>query len=134
MTEFVVLEQGKVFGIWDAPVTDDHEPINAPVGERCMWCRELIAEGDNGRIAPVWGAGYGGQIEHRECSLRNAVGGIGHLVDHERFCHDVGPDAGLTRRQSSLLAWEYFHVKQLLKPVSNYDRAVCSSESRMRDE
>lgn len=41
---------------------------------------------------------------HRECSLRNVMGGIGHLIAHDYWCterHD--PDAGLTYRQSALL-------------------------------
>lgn len=40
---------------------------------------------------------------HRECALRDVVGGIGHLIDHDHFCSGVGPDAGLDRRTSSLL-------------------------------
>lgn len=41
---------------------------------------------------------------HRACSLRSALGGIGHLLAHDYWCtqrHD--PDAGLTYRQSALL-------------------------------
>lgn len=45
---------------------------------------------------------------HRQCQLREGMGGIGHLIAHEYWClqqHD--PDAGLTYRQSALLvdAW-----------------------------
>ncbi len=50
---------------------------------------------------------------HRECQLRTVMGGIGHLVDHERYCHGVGPDAGLSRRRSSLLVWEWFSQTQM---------------------
>ena len=45
---------------------------------------------------------------HRECMLRDVLGGIGHLIAHEYWCtqrHD--PDAGLTRRQSALLVHAY---------------------------
>lgn len=48
---------------------------------------------------------------HRECMLRSAVGGIGHLIAHDWWCdikHD--PDAGLTYRQSALLVDEYVAV------------------------
>lgn len=41
---------------------------------------------------------------HRECALRNVMGGIGHLIDHGHFCREKhDPDAGLDRRTSSLL-------------------------------
>lgn len=101
---------GKVFGTWDAPITDLDERIAAPTSARCVWCGEVIADGDTGRIAPA------GHVEHRECSLRNVLGGIGHLVDHGRWCKTEGSDAGLTRRQSALLAWEFFERTQLRKP------------------
>lgn len=42
---------------------------------------------------------------HRECSLREVIGGIGHLIAHDYWCgeprHD--PDAGLSYRQSAKL-------------------------------
>lgn len=43
------------------------------------------------------------QYAHHECSVRMALGGIGHQIAHEYWCgephHD--PDAGLTYRQSA---------------------------------
>ena len=99
-----------MFGVWDAPVTDDDIPIDPPIGQHCLWCEEDIQEGDNGRITSA------GCVEHRECSLRNVMGGIGHLVDHVRYCHGVGPDAGLSRRQSSLLVWEFFQETRFAEP------------------
>lgn len=97
--------RGQVFGTWDAPATDDDIPIPTPVGETCIWCQTRVQEGDNGRISPL------GQIEHRECSLRGVVGGIGHHVDHERYCHgDLGPDAGLSFRASAMLVWNWWQL------------------------
>ena len=69
----------------DESVYDDWVPIGTP-------------EGEMGRA-------------HRSCMLREVMGGIGHLIAHEYWCsqrHD--PDAGLTRRQSSLLVDAYVHV------------------------
>jgi hypothetical protein len=95
---------GQAFGTWNAPITDDDVPIATPVGSVCVWCQESVKEGDNGRISPT------GSTEHRECCLRNAMGGIGHLVDHDRYCRgELGTDAGLSRRASSLLVWEFLH-------------------------
>ena len=96
--------RGHVFGEWDAPMTDDDIPIPTPVGNVCVWCEEPIQEGDNGRIAP------NGYTEHRECALRNVLGGIGHHVDHERYCRGVGPDAGLSRRASSIMVWNLWQM------------------------
>jgi hypothetical protein len=99
---------GQVFGTWDAPITDNDEPIATPVGNVCAWCQEAVKPGDNGRITPM------GFTEHRECSLRTVIGGIGHLVDHARYCHgELGTDAGRSRRESSLLAWEFFQQTRL---------------------
>lgn len=40
---------------------------------------------------------------HRACALREVLGGIGHLVDHDRWCVREGdPDAGMTYRESAL--------------------------------
>ena len=61
----------------------------------CVLCGEYMATSD------AWDAGL---LSHRECSLREVLGGIGHLIDHAHFClvkHD--PDAGMTYRQSALL-------------------------------
>jgi hypothetical protein len=49
---------------------------------------------------------------HRECGLRMALGGIGHLVDHALWCgerHD--PDAGLTYRESALMVATWVELK-----------------------
>lgn len=90
-----------VFGAWDEPFTDDLPTIAAPVGAPCFHCREGIAEGDNG-------AGLNFGVVHRECHLRAVAGGIGHHVNHVRYCHsELGPDAGLSKRASSLLVWAH---------------------------
>lgn len=94
----------RAFGEWDAPMTDDAEWIAVPVGAMCMFCRDPVQEGDNGAIMP------NGFVQHRECALRTAMGGIGHLVNHTRYCRgELGPDAGLTYRASALLVWRLFH-------------------------
>jgi hypothetical protein len=107
LVEPVGRAQGRVFGVWDAPVTDDDVPIATPAGNVCAWCEEPVREGDSGRITDT------GLTVHRECSLRTVMGGIGHLVDHERYCHGIGPDAGLSRRASSLLVWDYWQETHL---------------------
>lgn len=49
---------------------------------------------------------------HRECTLRNVLGGIGHVLAHDYWClqrHD--PDAGLDYRTSALLVDLYVDRK-----------------------
>jgi len=80
----------------------------------CEWCGEDITLADEpARRLGVLGAdgvprlGY----VHNECQLREALGGIGHLIAHDYWClqmHD--PDAGLTSRQSAKLAVKWFEV------------------------
>jgi hypothetical protein len=92
----------QAFGVWDAPMTDDAEWIEVPTDLACMYCGERFQRGDNGSVNALGFAG------HRECSLRSAMGGIGHLVDHARYCRsELGPDAGLTYRQSARMVWRY---------------------------
>jgi hypothetical protein len=90
----------RAFGRWDAPITDGADWIDVPLGRMCVWCREPFQPGDSGAIMPA------GHAEHKECSLRNVMGGIGHHVNHARYCHgELGPDAGLSRRKSAMLVW-----------------------------
>jgi hypothetical protein len=52
------------------------------------------------------------RVCHRECALRNVIGGIGHLTDHELWCRwKKDPDMGMTYRQSALAvdAWVREH-------------------------
>lgn len=47
-------------------------------------------------------------VAHSECLLRDSLGGIGHLIDHEHFCGYLGdPDASLSKRLSALLVDTY---------------------------
>lgn len=92
------------FGEWDAPVTDGDDVmwVDVPVELACMYCDQRFVAGDNGAVMP------NGFAQHRECSLRGVMGGIGHLVDHERYCRgEHGTDAGLTYRQSAWLVWRH---------------------------
>jgi hypothetical protein len=94
------VELVQAFGTWDAPITDDAEWIEVPTDQTCMYCDEQFRPGDNGAIMLT------GLAQHRECGYRSVMGGIGHHVDHARYCRsDLGPDAGLNRRTSSILVW-----------------------------
>ncbi len=63
----------------------------------CYLCRETITPFEERADIVTMDA-------HRECSLRSALGGIGHLIDHGHFCRgELGPDAGLDYRTSALL-------------------------------
>lgn len=64
--------------------------------ETCPLCNEEMSEEDLLDTHLI--------ATHRECLLRDALGGIGHLVAHDHWCrrmHD--PDAGFTYRESALL-------------------------------
>lgn len=72
----------------------------------CTLCQEPIAPGDVERNGSV------GFVAHTECSLRSVIGGIGHLLDHAHFCHGpLGPDAGLTFRESAMLVDVFVRMK-----------------------
>jgi hypothetical protein len=69
----------------------------------CAHCEEPILPGeDRADLINV--------DAHRECALRVVLGGIGHLIDHEHFCgSELGPDAGLDYRTSSLMVDVWAH-------------------------
>lgn len=71
-------------------------PINGSASS-CVFCDEPIDH-----LHDAWVPLNPVQYAHHECSLRSAVGGIGHQLGHEYWClqkHDC--DAGLTYRQSA---------------------------------
>lgn len=107
------LEPSRVFGTWDAPATDGAVQIDVPTYLACMYCREKFTEGDDGAITPT------GIAQHKECSLRSVAGGIGHHVDHNKYCHGpLGPDAGLSARMSARMVWRHVVEKW---PVTEND-------------
>ena len=72
----------------------------------CVMCGEDVV-GDGVPIGTPTGMG----VVHRECGLREVMGGIGHCVAHEYWCKQKNdPDAGLTYRQSALLVQKYYEV------------------------
>jgi hypothetical protein len=118
---------------WESGICEDGTQHDAPVGKKCFFCDEVIVEGDRGSF--IWAnpaiaecmdpdhivyifaqhpfdesrgfVSIGANPVHRECSMREYQGGIGHWEDHERWCigeHD--PDGGRTKRQSALEVWE----------------------------
>jgi hypothetical protein len=71
----------------------------------CAFCTEPIEWGEERADILTMDA-------HRECALRNVVGGIGHLLDHAHFCKgELGTDAGLDYRTSALLVDVWIHRK-----------------------
>jgi len=79
-------------------------PINGNSGI-CVFCDEPI-----GKFDP-WVPLNPAQYAHHECSMRSALGGIGHQIAHEYWCqqqHD--PDAGLTYRQSAKMVYALTEV------------------------
>lgn len=78
----------------------------------CGYCEEAIhpAEYHGATITIIRADGSTDvRPSHEECALREVIGGIGHLLNHEYWCikmHD--PDAGLTYRESAKLAWTHY--------------------------
>lgn len=69
----------------------------------CTLCEEPIAD---------WTTSVeiGRDLAHRECVLRNVLGGIGHLLDHPHWCLQVhDPDGGMTYRESALAVDQWVH-------------------------
>lgn len=116
---------GTFFGEpWPSGICEDGRQVPTPVGEPCGFCGEPIEEDDQGAFIGTYvldqadgsyvlaevaeGARQALVPQHRECSLRTVLGGIGHLLDHDYWCvHHHDPDGGRTPRQSSIEVWEW---------------------------
>jgi hypothetical protein len=102
---------GTYFGEpWPSGICDDGVRVAVPVGRSCALCQTDVVGSDRGSFVGIAEPPYFGPV-HRECSLRSALGGIGHLQDHAIWCVQKGdPDAGLDYRQSALAVWEWVAV------------------------
>ena len=99
---------------WGAPVCEGAVQSNTPPwGELCGYCREVIVEGESGTYTTMlWAQGPMLEPVHKECSLRMVLGGIGHHLNHTRWCVEQrDPDGGMTFRESALLVWQLYRAK-----------------------
>lgn len=83
-----------------------------PVGSKCLFCGMALVAGDQGRLTPAYAAGqWTVEPQHRECALRNVVGGIEHLRagPHPAGACYIG--STLTYRESALQAWDWMQRK-----------------------
>jgi hypothetical protein len=92
---------------WGAPILDEIPQVDVPFGAVCVWCEELIDDDDSGIIYA------NGPVSHRDCFIRQAVGGLNHV---EGRCTCQGgsepPDPpGISRREAARLAVEAFRRK-----------------------
>lgn len=97
---------------WPSGVCEGGRQVPTPVGEPCSSCDDPITEGDQGSFIGngVWPDRPALVPRHRECALRDALGGIGHHEDHQRWCVIEGdPDGGRSRRRSSIEVWTLFN-------------------------
>lgn len=54
---------------------------------------------------------------HPECGVRTAIGGIGHLTNHQFWCNEMNdPDAGLGYRASALMVMQWVNLHGLGAP------------------
>jgi|GEM_PF-2496806 len=70
--------------------------------EICILCDEHVSASDD-LAEGSWMDQQGRRRRcHRECALRNVIGGIGHLTDHAYWCGQMNdPDGGQTYRESA---------------------------------
>lgn len=97
------------------PYFDDLEHAETPVGRPCLYCQELIAEGDVGVLTHFlrsWDPPLSTEEPvHLECHMRQTLGSVAH---QEERCHCFVPGskeddpAGLTKREAAKLAVEVF--------------------------
>ena len=102
---------------WGAPVCEDCEHVNTPVGKICLYCGEPIVESDRGLLLPQ--GCISDEVRdpvncpiHLECMIRSAVGSLGHL---RRTCSCFGGEEedppNMTKRQAAIAAFNEFNLR-----------------------
>jgi hypothetical protein len=85
---------------YPAPIYDDIQQTETPVGTRCAYCGEGIEAGDDGFLQDD------GIALHRECQLRMIFGSVAHQEKRCSCCGGTGSDQddGMTRREGARAA------------------------------
>jgi hypothetical protein len=90
-----------------APVCEnDADRIPVPVGAPCLFCAELIEEGDRGEEMVYVSSAADLRFAHIECAFRQVMGGPAH-VQGTCTCqggHD-DPDLGMSQREAAKAVW-----------------------------
>lgn len=98
---------------WDAPIIDLATQIVTPVGERCLFCSELIEPGDRGVLRLCAGVVDGKTVTdtgpaHMECDLRSMMGNVDHL-EGRCICNENavsgGPATTFREEAREVLVW-----------------------------
>ena len=94
-------------------MTADHEHDNGAIGNSCPLCDEPVTAEQSADPGAQRLDGLGGyRVAHRECLLRDVMGGIGHLENHAFWCIEADdPDAGRTLRQSAIEVDEWVRTR-----------------------
>lgn len=92
---------------WGAPICEELEVVDTPVGELCIHCLEEIAEGDAGVLYS------NGPPTHADCYIRQAIGGVNHILGRCTCCGgNEDPDPpGMTRREAARAAVRLFEQR-----------------------
>jgi hypothetical protein len=97
---------------WGAPICVEAPHVWTPVGEKCSWCDEPIARGENGFVLPlITREGARPAYYHYECQLRSIAGGVNHQLGLCTCCPGgaLPPDPeGLSKREAARQAVETF--------------------------
>lgn len=83
--------------------------VETPVGAICTLCEEAVGESDIGSITRGMG------VAHYECTLRMAVGSVGHQL-HQCSCYGGTAEdpEGMSRREAAIAAAQLFHRQGLI--------------------
>ncbi len=98
---------------WGSEVNYAVLKTNAPAGQPCLHCEELIAENDSGVLmwcVPMPPKEPAYRPLHHECWVRMGVGSVGHL-EKRCSCHggDEEDPPDMTKRQAAVAATNLFY-------------------------
>lgn len=99
---------------WDVPAVNDAISAPTPLGERCVYCPDVIEEGDQGFLMSAADMGPDGKVVaslrpvHRECMVREIFGSVS-CREGRCLCHgktDQPPEPGTHRDQGrATMTW-----------------------------
>lgn len=108
----------------------DNPHAATPVGERCLYCDELVLEGECGYLVPYVDDGPPRRAAyHVECILRSTLGSVAHL-ERRCTCYDPagvedGDPPGMSKREAAKAAERILHAdftaRLSLRPAATPD-------------
>lgn len=115
-------------GYFGPQVPHGETAVNTPIGEICTLCEEPVLETDSGQVMGD------GNVTHRECLIRAAIGSVGHQRG-ECSCYGGqgnGDPEGLSPREAARAAHVEFMRRSMMADDLDQTRKLFPGQYKAR--